>query len=390
MRDLFLKKETKIFILVLLGLVMTIKLAIIYYESNYNPYSVPSFCSINSFVDCDAVAQTSKSVFLGVPLAYWGMFFYAFVLMLLNVEKLKSIKGLGLLAVFKRPISYISVLGLISFFISITLAITSIFILNKICVLCFATYFVNLAISIVATDFQNGGFRTSLRDSFEDFIDGVKTYSIPFVVAVILAGIFLSYTTIAMPFASRKQSIKHYLAMKTNPYSVKGNVLGNPNGKYRADVYTDFVCPVCYSYNIMLHKLVKEDKEVYIVHHNFPLDTECNPYIEKQMHPSACRMARYGIAAENQGMYWEIASKLFEKKPKNDDEAIKIAKELGLDVELFIKDFSSQNTKKRLLSEIEDAIGKGFDGTPTLVIRERKYIGVKPYFELKRIVRGEQ
>ena len=253
MRDIFLKKETKIFILAILGLLMTLKLAVIYYESNYNPYSAPSFCSINSFVDCDAVAQTSKSVFMGVPLAYWGMFFYLFILMLLNVEKIKLTKGLGLLAVFKRPMSYISVLGLVSFFVSVTLAITSIFILNKICVLCFATYFVNLAISLIATDFKNGGFNKSLKESYEDFIDGVKMYTLPFIIAIIIIGVFLSYTTIAMPFASRKQSIKHYLNMKTNPYRITGNILGNPNGKLRADVYTDFVCPVCYSIRICFH-----------------------------------------------------------------------------------------------------------------------------------------
>ena len=57
--------------------------------------------------------------------------------MLLNVEKIQNIKGFGLLKVFKNPMSYISALGLISFCISISLAITSIFYLNKICILCF-------------------------------------------------------------------------------------------------------------------------------------------------------------------------------------------------------------------------------------------------------------
>jgi protein-disulfide isomerase/uncharacterized membrane protein len=381
-----LKKETKIAIFSSLGLVISIILCFIYYQSNYNPYSSPSFCSINEVVDCDGVAQTSKSVFLGVPLSWWGVILYSFILMLLNVEWLKKIRGFGILKVFKRPLDYISALGLIAFVISIFLAITSFFVIHKICILCFVTYFLNLIISIVSTDFQNGGFKTSFQNSFEDFISGVREESIPFVIALLISGLFLSYTTYQMPFASRKQSIKHYLMMKHNLYSVSGNVLGSKDGKYRADIYTDFVCPICHCYNIMLHKLVKENKCVYVVHHNFPLDTECNPYLEKQMHEGACRMARYGISAENQGKYWDMANLLFENKPKNDEEAIKLAKQIGLNVERFRSDINSKQTLLRLQSEIDTAISDGIDGTPTLIVNDEKYTGAKPYYELKRII----
>lgn len=383
------KRKLIVTILSILGFFTTIKLAIIYYQSNYNPYAEPSFCAINSFVDCDAVAQTSTSNFLGIPLAYWGMFLYSFILMLLNVEKLQNIKGLGLLKVFKNPMSYISALGVISFCISISLAITSIFYLNKICILCFVTYFIDLTISLYSTDFSNGGFKKSFEDSFKDFFIGVKNYTVPFIVVVVLASLFLSYTTVCMPFASRKQSIKHYMLMKKNPYKVSGNVLGNSKGKIVVDVYTDFVCPVCYSYNIMLHKIVKENKNVHIIHHNLPLDTECNPYLEQQMHSGACRMARYAIAAENQGKYWDMANAIFENKPKDDKEAVDLALTLNLNIEKFLNDINSKQTKQRLQSEIDSAIGAGVDGTPTLRIKDRSYHGAKPYFELKRIIVGE-
>lgn len=378
-----MKRETKLTILSILGFICTVKLAIIYYQSNYNPYATPSFCSINGFVDCDAVATTTKSVFLGIPLAYWGMLFYTFVLMLLNVEKLSQVKGLAILKVFKNPVSYISMLGLISIVVSIWLAITSFFLIHKLCVLCFVTYFINFLIAIIASKV---GLKKTFFDSYNDFIDGVRTYTLPFVVAIILGTIFLSYTTFEMPFASRRQSIKHYLTMKVNPYKITGNVLGNKNGKHKVEVYTDYVCPHCFMYNIMLHKIVKENKEVYVQHHNFPLDTECNPYIEEQMHKGACRMARYALAAENQGKYWEMASALFETHPKDDNEAIRLAKSLNIDIDRFKLDIASKSIAKRLRTEIDDAILNDIDGTPTLVVGDRHYTGVKPYFEFKRII----
>ena len=380
-----MKQKTTLTILSLLGFICTIKLAIIYYQSNYNPYAVPSFCSINGFVDCDAVATTTKAVFLGIPLSYWGMFLYTFILMLLNVEKLSQIKGFGLLKVFKNPIPYIAMLGLISSIVSVWLAITSFFIIHKLCILCFVTYFINFLIMIAAL---NDGVKSAFRQSVQDLVDGVKTYTVPFIIAVILAGMFLTYTTVAMPFASRRQSIKHYLLMKTNPYKIKGNILGNKNGKYKVEVYTDYVCPHCFMYNIMLHKAAKDNKNVYVEHHNFPLDTECNPYIDEQMHKGACRMARYAIAAENQGKYWEMASALFETHPKDDKAAIKLAKSLEIDIDKFKADIASETTANRLKTEIDDAIANQIDGTPTLVVNGKHFTGVKPYYEFKRIIEG--
>lgn len=51
-------------ILALTGLILSVKLAMIYYDANFNKYALPSFCSINDFIDCDGVAKTTESQFL--------------------------------------------------------------------------------------------------------------------------------------------------------------------------------------------------------------------------------------------------------------------------------------------------------------------------------------
>ncbi len=372
--------------LTILGILCCIELAIVYYQANYNPYAFPSFCNINGFVDCDGVAQTSKAVFLGVPLTYWGLFLYMFVLMLLHVDKLKKYKFLWFLNVFKNPLSYISVLGVVSFLISITLACISIFQIKKICLLCFVTYFINLAIGIISTDFSNGGLLKSIKDSFFDFIEGVKNYTKPFIIAMLIIASFLTYTTCEMPFASKKQSIKHYMFMKKNPYKTSGNVLGNPSGKYIVHLYTDFKCPVCFSYNIMLQKLVKENNEIMIYHHNLPLDIKYNKYLTRQIHDGSGEMAKYAIAAENQGKYWDMANELFENPPENYNDVINIAKKINLNLEQFEKDIVSKETDLKLSVEIDSAIKRGVDGTPTIIVEDNLYYGAKPYYELKRII----
>ena len=70
------KKTTVISVLALIGLVTTIKLAMIYYNANFNPYALASFCSVNDFIDCDGIEKTTESQFFGIPLAYGGLLLY--------------------------------------------------------------------------------------------------------------------------------------------------------------------------------------------------------------------------------------------------------------------------------------------------------------------------
>ena len=384
-----MKKNLSIGIIAFIGIITTIKLAIIYYESNYNPYALSSFCSINDLVDCDGVAKTTASQFFGIPLAYWGMFFYLFVLMLLFVDKLKNIKFLNFLSVFKRPMSYISALGLISFLISVYLAFDSVFILHKICILCFFTYILNTLIALIATDFENGGFIKSTKESFEDFITGVKEYTIHFIVALLAGITLLTYTTttnIFTPQVKKMKSIKTFLNMEVNPYAVSGNNLGNPNAPIKVQLYSDFACPMCFAYNIMIHKAVKELGNVYIEPHNLPLDRECNKYLRKQVHKNGCRYARYAVAAKNQGKYWDMSTLLFEHHPKNDEEAIQLAKKIDLNIDTFKRDIQSRETMKKITDDIDYAVSQGVVATPTIVIDGERYLGIKPYYELKELI----
>ena len=90
----------------------------------------------------------------------------------------------------------------------------------------------------------------------------------------------------------------------------------------------------------MLHQAVSEFSNVKVVHHNFPFDKECNPYITVNMHPGACFMSKAAIAARNQGNYWGMSSMLYENQPYNEADVWKIASELGLNAEKLQKDMN--------------------------------------------------
>mgnify|MGYP004656703049 CR=1 FL=1 len=385
-----MKKKITIATIAIVGIITTIKLAIIYYNANFNPYALSSFCSVNEFIDCDGIAKTPESQFLGIPLAYWGMFFYAFVFLMLFAKKLKNFKLFKFMEVFKNPFDYIASLGLLAFVISMILLCLSLFDIKKLCILCAFTYILNFAIGCVATDFKNGGFIHSIKQSVLDFIDAIKIkkYLIAFIAVVAVAVGFLAYTRITFKFApqvKRQLEFKEF-KHKKNKYAVKGNLLGDENAKVVVYVYSDYQCPVCPIHNAMMHKLAKEVKGIKIIHRNLPLDTDCNAYLQAPFHQGSCIDAQYSIAAEKQGKLWEMNEILFEKKPQTEEEILNLVANKGFDLDKLQEDANSLETQNELKKDIDFAYKHGIMGTPSTMINNDVYVGIKPYKEFKEWV----
>ncbi len=383
------KKKLAIQILTFVGLLLSIKLACIYYVANYEKYALSSFCSINDFVDCDGAARSTVSQFWGIPLAYWGIFFYLTVLFLTVVDYFKKFRIFKFLEVFKNSMSYIGTLGTVAFICSMVLAGLSIFKIHKLCILCFITYFIDLFIAVVAC---SGKFKQLVEDfktTFVDFIAGAKQYTKTFIVLVILATSFLTYSGVTysfVPHIKKQKAILKYRDMKFNPYRVKGNTLGAENADIVIELYSDYVCPICYMENIMLHEAVKDFSNIKIVHHNLPFDKECNPYITVNMHPNACFMAKGALAAGKQGNYWEMGSLLYENQPTRMEDMLKLADQLGFNKDKFVQDMESETTAKEIENELVNANNLGIDSTPTIYINGDQVVGIKPYYELKDLL----
>lgn len=384
-------KKIIIFILALAGFITSLKLAFIYYDANFNEYALPSFCSVNEFIDCDGVAKTTESQFFGIPLACWGLFLYAFIFLMLIADKLKNIRLFKFMEVFQNPLSYIAMLGLISFTISMILLGVSLFEIKKLCVLCAVTYVLNLIIGLVALDFKDGGIVKAFKQSVDDFLDAIKNkvYLAAFLIVMLIAACGLYYTTTSLvlaPQVKRQNDFGEFINAKKNKYAVDGNILGDPEGKVVVYTYTDYNCPICEAYNIMIHKAARDMKDIKIIHKNLPLDMECNPFLRSPFHEGSCRMARYAMAAEKQGKLGAINSKFFELHPTSDKEILKIAKDLKLDVDKLYQDANSKEIKDELLKEIELANAQGINATPTTKIGNDVYTGMKPYSELLKLL----
>lgn len=381
-----MNKFTKIAILffTILGFGLSVHLCKIYYDANFNPYALSSFCSVSDFVDCDGVAKTVYSQFFGIPLCLWGLFLYTFIFLLFFADKLAKFKLFRFMEVFKNPQSYIFSLGLLSFCISACLAGLSIFEIHKICVLCIATYLVDLALAIVAKDFEKP-LLYEIKQSVADFIDAVKIkkYLIAFIsVVVVFAGI-LTYTSLSNVLTPQIKNMKIKVSTE-KAYTTDGNVMGDLNAEIVVHEYFDYNCGGCYLMGVVLDRILNELDGVKVIHHNMPLDSDCNPLVSSGGHQGSCRMARYALAAKKQGAYVQVHEILFDKTPATEDEIIMLLKQVKtLDIKKLKADANSDEIKDELKQEIEAGLKEEINGTPTTIINMEKIVGNRNYAELK-------
>jgi hypothetical protein len=129
--------------------------------------------------------------------------------------------------------------------------------------------------------------------------------------------------------------------------------------------FADFECPYC---AVMAPRLeeafAKHPGQIRFVYKFMPLSG----------HPHGEIAARAAIAAMDQGKFWEMHDKLFTNRDHLEPQDLdSYAKDLGLDMNKFHQDGTSQATTDRLAAERKQADSLEVKGTPTIYINGREY-----------------
>jgi protein-disulfide isomerase len=129
--------------------------------------------------------------------------------------------------------------------------------------------------------------------------------------------------------------------------------------------FFDYNCTYCRRALPDVVKLVNEDGKVRLVLKELPIfgvDSEA--------------AAKLALASNKQGKYFEMHQKLFSEPGKADkNKALRVAKELGLDVDKLQKDAEGTDIEKAL-DEAKDLAQKlNLQGTPLYVIGDQVIAG---------------
>jgi protein-disulfide isomerase len=95
-------------------------------------------------------------------------------------------------------------------------------------------------------------------------------------------------------------------------------------------------------------------------------------------------------AAGKQGKFWEMHDRLFEnQKDMSDENFVKWAGELGLDVEQFKKDLADEGLKKKITEQQTQGVTLGARGTPAFFVNGRFLSGAQPVESFKALIDEE-
>jgi protein-disulfide isomerase len=142
--------------------------------------------------------------------------------------------------------------------------------------------------------------------------------------------------------------------------------------------FSDYECPFCARVQTSVQQLQKEYKgKVRFAFKQLPLP----------MHPGAIPAAQAGLAAHQQGKFWEYHEKLWENAQNiNEATLVRIAEELKLNMKRFNADRASEKIAMMVQTDLEDAAKVGARGTPFFFINGTPLSGAQPVEEFRKVI----
>ena len=350
------------------GLVLSVVL--VYEHANAHAGGT-SICAISEYVNCDRVATSRFSVFLGMPVAAWGAFGYGLELLLALAGLSPRRRSPG------WPAGLLFVVAALASSSSIVLAAISTLVIGALCIFCTASWLVTFALLAAAwRACQPAGVATTLH---EDLVLLSERRSQAFV--LVLAGVALLLIVLTA-FPRYWQAERPLLGTPPSAGAGqgdgKGSVVGPASqGPLTVVEFSDYLCPACKRAYDETKALLAGRGDVHVSKRQFPLDSVCNPVLKRRMHPGACDLARLGICAEQQGKLEPMEDLLFANQDAHRP-IPELVQAAGLDERRLQACLASPETEARLQADIEAATRIGLKGTPTFVIGGRQYPNLPP------------
>ncbi len=360
---MFSRKQLIILIMLLLaGLAMAAELLYIDYMVNYSSEPFRSFCNIDDSFNCDAVAASAYSHFLGVPVAFIGVAGNLTLLAFLFVGT-RATHARARMKHIYTLIFWLYALGCAA------LALVSFLFVPALCIVCMSFWGVSVATFVYLAVLSRGAWRRPVVLARET-LTAVLHHKAATLGAL---GLFLFANAYAgYHFSYCGCHKKGEQALACEGFDPKGfsSYLGRSSAKIDVVVYTDFQCPWCKRAHYAVVDMVKKyEKQIRFVRKDLPLDMSCNPMLSQPFHDFACKAAFFAKCAGLQGKYWEYHDELYRNQELLSDKLfLDVAKMLSLDLDALRACAASDEVRRAVQADIAEAVRYGVEGTPTFRI----------------------
>ena len=375
-----------------------------------NDPSYASFCDVNATFSCTEAYSSRYGSVAGVPVAVFGVIFFAFVLGLVALCS-QSATAAGNLA------GYVFAASTIGLAVSLYLAYASFVILKAVCVLCAGTYVAVIGLFLLsgsATRYPMTSlpiralgdlrllFRTpSALAAAAAFVmaSGAAVAWFPSQTVATVAAAGEAEQQAAPPAAvltaDQIAQFEAYLAQQPRVPLV----IPNESAPVVIVKFNDYQCPPCrqtyMEYKAVFAKWVKQQPgKVRYLTKDFPLERECNANVNQDLHPSSCEAAVAVRLAREKGKAEAMEEWLFANQPTLTPAGVKSAVVTVAGVTDFDARFAA--TLELVKADIAQGAGLKVSGTPTFFMNGLRLPGLRAeYFdaaiawELRRVTSGK-
>ncbi len=333
---------------------------------------------------CEGALLSEWATVLGMPLAGWGLVYFAVLGMLLA---LGWMMGDGFDPEATVAVFLLSLAGLAG---SAVLAAELTFGDTPLCPLCMVVHVINLALPAVIAARMGGspllfagGVWRRWQASGEERQDPFARWRALGLLTVALFGIVVyQYAGIQVAEAREPGSASAARALADEimaaepvaiPVGMDDPILGRPDAPVKMVIFSDFECPACRNFAIWSRELKEEfGDDVAFVFKHFPLSDQCNPIMRSDMHPLSCPAAAAAEAARRQGKFWEYHDALYEAGLENGEQLAEVARAIGLDPAQMHADLQSQEVARKVRRDIDLALDIKVDSTPAVYWNGRR------------------
>lgn len=342
---------------------------IVYTDPDYH-----SYCAISERVNCETVAQSKYAIFLGTPVAVWGIIFYLF-------QGTLCVWGL------RRPFKPLTWPFALSFWISSVAVLTSIilflvshFLVKSLCIVCMCTYIVNSCILI----FSYIEIRQLKNKIIDATLNELKSISHRLYSFGIISIIFLALIILLPIFFPKYWEEQTSIGIEGIPIGFtleeQHPWIGNPDAKITIMEFSDYQCPYCSRGHYELRNFVKKYPTSFkLIHRNYPLDINCNKDLSSQLHPFACLYAKMAYCASKMNKFWEVNDYLYANGKRHKPVTLyEISAAFSLNLEKMQNCIESSEASQAIQKDIEYAKLLHIRGTPTYVVNGKIYPGYIP------------
>jgi protein-disulfide isomerase len=170
--------------------------------------------------------------------------------------------------------------------------------------------------------------------------------------------------------------LEEFLAepVRTIPIADSDPQRGSPRAAAVLVVFSDFQCPHCGRLGATLDDLRQRyGDDLRIVFKHFPLSTDCNSLMKRNLHPRSCALAWATEAAHRQNKFWAFHDAAFAEKSSaySDLDIQRLASGAAVDLRQFDIDRNSPAIQEKVSQDVQTGSDLKVRGTPTLFLNGR-------------------